>query len=39
MTDFFPTKITGFLQSMLIVVFTMSGVSTVAMATSKVSKP
>jgi L-asparagine transporter-like permease len=38
-TTFFPTKITGFLQSMLIVVFTMSGVSTVAMATSKVKKP
>lgn len=36
---FFPNQITGFLQSMLIAVFTMSGVSTVAMATSKVKKP
>ncbi|MFT9078175.1 amino acid permease [Ethanoligenens sp.] len=36
---FFPNRITGFLQSMLIAVFTMSGVSTVAMATSKVRKP
>lgn len=37
--SFFPTGIAGFLQSVLIAVFTMSGVSTVAMATSKVKKP
>ncbi len=36
---FFPTKITGFIQSMLIAVFAFSGISTVAMATSKVKKP
>lgn len=35
----FPKGATGFLQSVLICVFTMSGVSTVAMATSKVKKP
>lgn len=36
---FFPNKISGFLQSMLIVVFTYSGISTVAMATSEVRRP
>lgn len=37
--SFFPNKISGFFQSMLIVVFTYSGVSTVAMATSEVKNP
>lgn len=37
--SFFPNKISGFLQSMLIVTFTYSGISTVAMATSEVRKP
>ena len=37
--EFFPTKLTGLIQSMLIAVFAFSGVSTVAMATSKVKKP
>lgn len=37
--NFFPNNISGFLQSMLIVVFTYSGISTVAMATSDVKKP
>ncbi len=37
--SFFPNKITGFFQSMLIVVFTFSGISTVAMATSEVKRP
>lgn len=36
---FFPTGISGFLQSMLIVIFTYAGVSTIAMATSKVGNP
>lgn len=36
---FFPNGISGFLQSMLIVIFTYAGVSTVAMATSKVKEP
>ncbi|MFL0247169.1 amino acid permease [Candidatus Clostridium stratigraminis] len=36
---FFPNRISGFLQSMLIVVFTYSGISTVAMATSEVRRP
>ena len=37
--SFFPNKISGFLQSMLIVIFTYGGISTVAMATSEVRKP
>ena len=36
---FFPTGFSGFLQSMLVVIFTYSGVSTIAMATSKVDQP
>lgn len=36
---FFPTGIDGFLQSMLVVIFTYAGVSTIAMATSKVGSP
>lgn len=36
---FFPTGISGFFQSMLVVIFTYAGVSTVAMATSKVDQP
>lgn len=36
---FFPNNISGFLQSILIVVFTYSGISTVAMATSEVKNP
>ncbi|NRT35546.1 amino acid permease [Clostridium beijerinckii] len=39
LTAFFPNKIPGFLQSMLIVIFTFAGISTVAMATSEVRKP
>ncbi|MZK51137.1 amino acid permease [Clostridium beijerinckii] len=39
LTAFFPNKISGFLQSMLIVIFTFAGISTVAMATSEVRKP
>lgn len=39
LTVFFPNKISGFLQSMLIVIFTFAGISTVAMATSEVRKP
>lgn len=39
LTAFFPNRISGFLQSMLIVVFTFGGISTVAMATSEVRKP
>lgn len=35
----FPTGVSGFLQSMLVVIFTYTGVSTVAMATSKVNQP
>ncbi|EKQ53097.1 MULTISPECIES: amino acid permease [unclassified Clostridium] len=38
-TSFFPNGVSGFLQSMLIVVFTYAGVSTVAMATSEVRNP
>jgi len=37
--SFFPNNISGFLQSMLIVIFTYGGISTVAMATSEVRKP
>jgi L-asparagine transporter-like permease len=37
--SFFPNKISGFLQSMLIVIFTYGGISTVAMVTSEVRKP
>ncbi|MDR3596831.1 amino acid permease [Clostridium sp.] len=37
--SFFPNKISGFLQSMLIVIFTYGGISTVAMATSEVRRP
>lgn len=36
---FFPNSISGLLESMLIVVFTYSGISTVAMATSEVKDP
>nr|WP_238885078.1 amino acid permease [Clostridium sp. YIM B02551] len=36
---FFPNNLNGFLQSMLIVIFTYSGISAVAMATSEVKKP
>mgnify|MGYP000860134306 CR=1 FL=1 len=36
---FFPNRISGLLQSMLIVVFTYSGISTIAMAASEVKKP
>lgn len=35
----FPMGISGLLQSMLVVIFTYAGVSTVAMATSKVNQP
>lgn len=35
----FPGGVTGFLQSMLVVIFTYAGVSTVAMATAKVRSP
>jgi len=34
--NFFPNNLSGFLQSMLIVTFTYSGISTIAMATSDV---
>ncbi len=37
--NFFPNNISGLLQSMLIVVFTYSGISTIAMATSDVKNP
>lgn len=37
--SFFPNRIFGFLQSMLIVMFTYGGISTVAMATSEVRQP
>lgn len=37
--NFFPNNISGFLQSMLIVVFTYSGISTIAMATSDTKNP
>lgn len=36
---FFPEGISGFIQSMLVVIFTYAGISTVAMATSKVNQP
>ena len=36
---FFPNTFSGFLQSMLIVIFTYSGISAVAMATSEVRDP
>ena len=36
---FFPMGTSGFFQSMLVVIFTYAGVSTVAMATSKVNQP
>lgn len=36
---FFPHGLPGFLQSMLVVIFTYAGVSTVAMATSEVKNP
>lgn len=36
---FFPMGFSGFLQSMLVVIFTYAGVSTIAMATSKVDQP
>lgn len=39
LNNFFPNKFGGLLQSMLIVIFTYSGISTVAMATSDVRKP
>ncbi|GKU23209.1 amino acid permease [Clostridium folliculivorans] len=38
-SSFFPNNISGFLQSMLIVVFTYSGISAVAMATNEVRNP
>lgn len=38
-SSFFPNKISGFLQSMLIIVFTYGGISTVAMATSELRRP
>ncbi|MFA0815734.1 MAG: amino acid permease [Anaerofustis sp.] len=37
--DFFPNGAAGLLQSMLITVFTYAGISTIAMATSKVRNP
>ncbi|KMT21041.1 amino acid permease [Clostridium cylindrosporum] len=37
--SFFANNISGFLQSMLIVVFTYNGISAIAMATSEVRKP
>lgn len=39
LNTFFPNGISGFLQSMLIVIFTYSGISAVAMATSEVKNP
>lgn len=39
LTGFFPNGVSGFLQSMLIVIFTYTGVGTVAMATSEVKSP
>lgn len=36
---FFPNGVTGLIQSMLVAVFTYSGISTAAMATSKVRRP
>lgn len=38
-SSFFPNKLSGLLRSMLIVVFTYSGISTVAMAASEVKRP
>jgi len=37
--NFFPNHLSGLLKSMLIVVFTYSGISTIAMATSDVKNP
>jgi len=37
--NFFPNNISGLVKSMLIVVFTYSGISTIAMATSDVANP
>ncbi|WP_234124125.1 amino acid permease [Clostridium hydrogenum] len=37
--NFFPNKLSGILQAMLVVIFTYSGISTIAMATSDVKKP
>lgn len=37
--NFFPNNISGLISSMLIVVFTYSGISTIAMATSDVKNP
>lgn len=39
LNNFFPNKFSGLLQSMLVVIFTYSGISTIAMATSDVRKP
>jgi L-asparagine transporter-like permease len=39
LNSFFPNGLSGLLKSMLIVVFTYSGISTVAMAASEVKKP
>lgn len=39
LNNFFPNGTSGLLQSMLIVVFTYSGISTIAMATSDVKNP
>jgi len=37
--NFFPNNLSGFLQSMLIVIFIYSGISTIAMATADVREP
>ena len=37
--NLFPNNLSGFLQSMLIVTFTYSGISTIAMATADVKNP
>ena len=37
--SFFPNNFTGFLQSMLVVIFTYSGISAVAMAATEVKNP
>ncbi|MFL0198525.1 amino acid permease [Clostridium sp. WILCCON 0269] len=37
--SFFPNNISGFLQSMLIVIFTYAGISAVAMAAAEVNRP
>lgn len=39
MKNFFPNNFSGLIKSMLIVIFTYSGISTIAMATSDVKKP